>query len=352
LKKLASLILKGTLMREFDYVMVACLVFILGEAALIITVNTKRDYWKLINKVHLLSVVFYPIYLGSVIYTSQFCNHSHENHSHDMWCELLWKVCSMLYITLTIIVWSFYYVKRKIAETILWDWKQQFERVAMVVMAVMGILGFVFFIIPIKGLHYNSFSEHGKCHRAIRSWIPALWMFGDIVVSALLLVLFIRPLQEITKLMSASPRSVSILISIRRLIKKNRNLLLLNLVFTLGAMVIVSAIDLCMRSVHNLWGIERLLTLQCITLTFNYEPQEYLYENLNCLCCCECDKPRLDEELSSSEMISGSNRKRTSIIIIKHGPTPFRPSKPKYETEMCLENRKSGSSQFTFGDTE
>jgi len=335
-------------MRVFDYVMIACLVFILGEAALIITVNTKRGYWQLTNKVHLLAVVCYPIYLGFVIYTSHMCNHSHDIH-----CENLWKVCSMLYVALTIIVWSFYYVKSKIAHTISWEWKQQFERVTMVIMAVMGILGLGFFIIPIKGMQYNSFSTHGKCHRAKRGWIPALWMFGDAVVSSLLLVLFIRPLQEITKLMGNSPKSVLMLMSVRRLITKNRNLLLLNLVFTLAAMVITSAVDLCMRSVHNLCVIERLLTLQCITLTFNYEPKEYLLKNINWLFCCECDRPpRLDDELSSSEMISGSNQKKPSIIIITPSPTPCRPSKPIYKTEIKLVEWQARSSRLNLGDTE
>merc|ERR1719177_106615 len=102
-------------------------------------------------------------------------------------------------------------------------------------------------------------------------------MFGDTMLSALLLVLFLKPLHEIKRMMGSSPQTVLALIGVGRLIKKNRNLLIITVVLTLGAMVIMVGTNQCIRTIHYVCAIERFLTLQCITLTFSYDPQEYFY---------------------------------------------------------------------------
>jgi len=89
-------------MRTFDYVLILCGALVIGEAAAIITLNTKRGYWKLTNKFHVLSVVLYLIYLTVVIYSSVEGTRSNYN------CDLLWRICATLYMTVTMCVYSFY----------------------------------------------------------------------------------------------------------------------------------------------------------------------------------------------------------------------------------------------------
>jgi len=334
-------------MREFEYVLVACLILVLAEATLIIHVNTKRGWWKPINKMHVLSVVFYPIYLSFVIYTSLMCSTSNRH------CEIMWKGCSILYVAVTITVWSFYWAKSKVAHSIAWKWKRTFETLSISLILLMGLIGLCFFIFPFKGIQYNAFVVQGNCHRAKRRWITAIWMFGDASVSALLLVLFLRPLQKIKKLMGNSPKSVLMLIGVRQLIKKNRNLLIITVMVTLGAMVIVALNNMCIRTVHYLCIIERLLTLQFITLTFSYEPQDYLYKKLSC---CSDVSLKNHDELSSSEIMSAemmaANRKKTpSIIVIEPCASPSGAITPIKARGIYVDQPTSGLNHFQFGSS-
>lgn len=334
-------------MRVFEYVMVACFILVLAEAMLIIYVNSKKGWWKPINQVHVLSVMFYPIYLGFVIYTSLICSTANRH------CESLWNGCSILYVAVTITVWSFYWAKSKVVHSISWKWKRTCERLSILLISLMGLIGLGFFIIPTKGIQYNGFMVYGNCHRAKRRWITAIWMFGDILVSGLLLVLFLRPLQEIKKMMGCSPKSVLMLIGVRQLIKKNRNLLLITVMVTLGAMAIVALDNMCIRTVHYVCIIERLLTLQCITLTFSYEPHEYIYERLSC--CSDAPRKNHDElsssEMMSAEMMAATRKKSPSIIVVKTCASPSFAITPTKARGIYVDQSFSGSNHFRFGSS-
>lgn len=313
-------------MRYFDYVLVTHLGFVLAEASVIITVNTKFGFWEPINKIHVLCVVLYPIYLSSVIYASVECNRI------DGYCNTLWKICSMLYIVVTIAVWSFYYVKSKVLHTLSWNGKCKYERLGIVMIALMGLMGLGFFFLSIRGVHYDAFLMDEECHLASRPWIPVVWMLGDAALSILLLVLFLRPLTEIRKMLGDSPLSVAMLIGVQRLIKKNRNLLIVTVVVTLGVMVTIAVGGLCMRTVHYLCAMDRLVALQCITLTFSYDSQEYFYYR-PCLFTWCSQEPGVDEELSSSETGGGRTMRSPSIIVML--PTIKR--NPSESDSVCFE---------------
>jgi len=297
-------------MRVFDYFLVADLGVVIGQATLIITVNTMRGFWGTTNKIHVLIVTFYPIYLGSVIYASLECNRLEE------YCSTLWKICSMLYIIVTMAVYLFYYAKSKVLYTLTWDGKCHFERLAILMILMMGAGGLGFFLLSIWGVHHKAFLMEEECHLAERPWIPIFWMIGDAVLSILLLLLFLRPLKEIKQMLNDWSRSVDMLNNVHRVIQKHRNLLIITVVVTLGVMVTIAVKDLCMRTIHYLCAVDRLVALQCITLTFSYEAQEYFYYR-RCLFVCCRRKPEVDEELSSSsEMPTGRRLKSPSIIVM------------------------------------
>ena len=98
---------------------------------------------------------------------------------------------------------------------------------------------------------------------------------GDTAASILLLVLFIKPLQEIKHTIGADPRSVSMLLSMKQLIIKNRNILAVIVLATVIVMVTIAAKDLNMRTVHYLCVMDRLVTLHSINLTFSHEDRNF-----------------------------------------------------------------------------
>jgi len=284
-------------MRVFDYVLMTCLGFVIVEAFVIVTINIKRGFWKPVNWTHVLSAFFYIIYLASVVYSTQMRNRSHR------WCDALWKVTSTLYIALTMAVYSFYYARSKIWEIIKWNGKEGLERLAVVSIAAMGLLGLSFFWLPIRGVQYNALLIDGECAPVRRQWIAIVWMLGDTALSAVLLVLFIRPLKEIRRLLGNTPKSIAMLLQLRQLIQKNRNLLGVTVFVTLAVFVTIVVSDRTLQFVHYLCVIDRLITLQCITLTFSYDSQDYFYCNA-CLLL-SCDNPKQSEvDLSVSSWTS------------------------------------------------
>jgi len=286
----------------FYYALMICFGFVILEALIIITVNSQRGYWELVNWMHLLSTIFYPVYLGSVVYATKTRDRSHG------YCDAVWKVSSTLYIALTMAVYLFYYARTKIWEVIKWEGKERLERLAVVGIAAMGITGLGFFWLPIRGIQYNAFLIDGECAPVRRRWIPVCWMVGDTAVSALLLVLFIRPLAEIRKMLGKSPRSIALLLNMRRLIQKNRNLLAFTVLVTLVVMVTVAVSDLTLEIVHYMCVFDRFITVQCITLTFSYDSQECFY----CHACLflSCGDPNKSEH----EEVSMTDKKAPSII--------------------------------------
>jgi len=89
-------------------------------------------------------------------------------------------------------------------------------------------------------------------------------------------MLFIRPLQNI-KFNLGSPTSVAMLLGMKRTIQKNRNLLLFTVLCTLLIIINCAVWELDMRTCIWLCAIDRLVTLQCITMTFTYDKTECYY---------------------------------------------------------------------------
>jgi len=298
-------------MRVIEYIMVTVVGLTCAEACVIITVNTNRRFWERINKIHTLCLIIYPIYLSSVIYASSECTRS---NSH---CDMSWKICCTLYIILTMAVYTFYYVKSNVVHTIDWEGKRIYGQISLLGITMMGLMGMAFFWLPIQGFQYNAFLLNGECELEERGWIPVVWMFGDTALSVLLLMLFIRPLQEIQEMLGDSPKSVAMLLGMKGMIEKNRNLLVIIVLATLIVMIRISVGHLNMRTVHYLCSIDRLVTIQCITLTFSYDGVEYFYciKPVDCLC-----DMGYDTEHEESSEISLMPLERTqpspSIIII------------------------------------
>jgi len=168
-------------MRTFDYVLMICGGLILGEASAIIILNTKHGYWELTNKLHVLSAVFYLIFLTAVVYSSLQCTRS--NH----YCDLLWKICSTLYISMSLSVYFFYYAKSRLVNTIRWRGKKLCERVTLIGIVSLALIGLGVFWLPIEGIQWNGFLIDGECHLVKRIWIGPFWVAGDTILSFLLL---------------------------------------------------------------------------------------------------------------------------------------------------------------------
>jgi len=299
-------------MRSFDYILSICLGIVVVEAAIIIIVNLRYGFWEPINRIHMISLVLYPLYLSSVIFASLECNRS------DGWCDWMWKICCTLYIAVTMAVYTFYYVKSKVVHTIDWEGKHKFEMLSILMIIMMGIAGLSFFWLPIKGFQYIAFLVDGECQLVKRQWIPILWTLGDTAASILLLLLFIRPLQEIEELLGDSPKSVVMLQSMGRITKKNRNILAVIVLVTLGVMLTIASVDLNMRSVHYLCVMDRLVTLLSITLTFSYEGQDFFYyRHLLFLCFRDKSDSETDELSSSGVLVPSASC--PSIIAMSPG---------------------------------
>jgi len=134
-----------------------------------------------------------------------------------------------------------------------------------------------FFWFPNKSVQYNGFMKDGECHLEKRPWIGALWVFGDTMVSLLLLLLFVRPLIDIKKTCGDTPESIATVKSMRLMTERNRNLLMVTVLVTLGVITAGVVGNLKMRAVIYMCAIDRLVTLQCITMTFSYDQRNWFY---------------------------------------------------------------------------
>lgn len=99
-----------------------------------------------------------------------------------------------------------------------------------------------------------------------------MWAFGDTVLSVLLLSLFITSLRTVQKDCGNPQKSIEMLPTVRSFARKNRNLIFFAIFFNLVVVfIIVSLAKPKMRTVIFLCVVDRLITLQCITLTFSYD---------------------------------------------------------------------------------
>jgi len=170
--------------------------------------------------------VLYLIFLITVIFSSV------ESVSSNYNCDLLWKICSTMYIAVTIFVYFFYYVRSRVVN-VSWIGKKWSGHVVLTMILMMGLLGLCFFWLPIKNVQYDGILIDGECHLVKRRWIAIVWVSGDSVLSVFLLVLFIKPLKNLETI-GDTPRSDANLRSLMRMTEKNRNLLLCTVTLTIG----------------------------------------------------------------------------------------------------------------------
>jgi len=289
-------------MRASYYVLLTCGVLVVSESATILMLNKKRGSFKPTHQLHVLSVVLYCIFLSAVLYSLLNCNRSSN------YCDKSWKTCCSLYNLVTMSVYSFYWVKSRLVHSVMWKGKKYYERMAVVMIAGMGVTGFGFLWLPIKGVQFGASLEDGECQLHERRWIGYGWVVGDTGISLLLLMLFIRPLRVLKSKLADSPRSVEILFT---MIRKNRNLLLFTVFFTFVIVLTSAIIKLEMRTCIYVLAVDRLVTLQCITMTFSWYLPECQRSRLTCW------KPKATPErhtLSSDQDMEEQNVKSLSII--------------------------------------
>lgn len=304
-------------MKTIDYFLVTCLIFVVIQSIQIIFSYTKRGSWEPVNKIHAISSIFYPVYLGFVVFMSMGCNHS------DWSCDIAWKISCTLYIFVTMAVYFFYLVKSKISRSISWKGKAWLERLEILMIIMMGVMGLGFFWLPIKDIQYNAFLIDGVCRLVKRQWIPIIWSLGDTVISVLLLWLFIKPLKEIEEAYADTPKSIMNLKNMKKLIKRTRNLLIIAVVVTFGVMLAIAIEDLNMLTVHYLCAIDRLVTLQSITLTFWNDG----------ICCFPAPQKRISMGLPGSRTSKQfSSRPRISKQL---SPTPITKTDDSSRCSTC-----------------
>ena len=139
-------------------------------------------------------------------------------------------------------VYSFYYAKSRVVHTIDWDGKRKYERLAIVMIIMMGVVGLAFFWLPIPGFQYTAFLVNGECELVERRWALVVWTLGDTILSIFLLVLFIKPLQEVKKILRDTPKSRETMLKMKGLILKNRNILTITVLSTLIVMMTIGMI--------------------------------------------------------------------------------------------------------------
>jgi len=182
-----------------------------------------------------------------------------------------------MYIAVTMFVYFFYYVRSRVVN-VSWIGKKRSGHVVLTMILMMGILGLCFIWLPIGNVQYDGILIDGVCHLVKRRWIASVWVIGDSVLSVFLLVLFIKPLKKLKETLGDTPRSVANLRSLMRMTEKNRNLLLCTVTVTIGLVTTAVVVgNLAMRTVIYMGAIDRLVTLQCITMTFSYDRKEYFY---------------------------------------------------------------------------
>jgi len=192
---------------------------------------------------------------------------------------------------------------------VIWKGKYCCERVAVVMIVGMGVTGICCLWLPIEWLQYGASLEEGECQLYERRWIAYCWVVGDTVISLLLLILFIRPLRHMKANFVDSPRSIAILY---RMIRKNRNLLLFTVLFTLVIISTAAIKYLDMRTVIYLLAVDRLVTLQCITMTFSMYAMEFSCHN-SLISCWKSSTPER-ENFSSDPEFAAQNLKSLSLI--------------------------------------
>jgi len=222
-------------------------------------------------------------------------------------------------------VYSFYFVKSRLVNSVPWRGKKWSGHIVLIMIFMMGALGLCFFWPPIKNVQYNGILINGVCHLAKRRWIAIIWVSGDTVLSVFLLLLFIQPLKIIKESLGNTPRAVATLHSMRRMTEKNRNLLMITVTVTIGLYTAIAVKgDLTMRTVIYMCAIDRLVTLQCITMTFSYEKREYFYCHA-CFSFCIRNREQhrerereqiMQEDSGFSEEIPVRNSLSSSLIIM------------------------------------
>jgi len=259
-----------------------------------------------------LSVVLYLIYLSTVIFSSL------ESNNSDQECDLLWKICSTLYISVTMSVYYFYYVKSRLVNSVLWRGKKWSGRFVLIMIVMMGVFGLCLFWPPIRDVQYNGVLLNGECRLVQRRWIAISWVSGDSVLSITLLVLFVKPLEDLKRQLGSIPGSVATLGNMERMTERNRNLLLFTVTVTISLYTAIAvAGNLTMRTVIYLCAIDRLVTLKCITMTFAYDRREYYYCYAFFILFLEDrTSETVEEEYSSFQEINPRNSVSTSLVSI------------------------------------
>lgn len=143
-----------------------------------------------------------------------------------------------------------------------------------------------------------------------------MWVSGDTVVSLLLLWLFVRPLRDICQL-GKTPETIASLKSMRRITEINRNLLMFTVLFTLCVITIGVFGNFKLRTVLYMCAMERLVTLQCITMTFSYHKREYFYCCTYFLLCLRRKKEsELNHEASSDVISTHGKLSSPSVLVV------------------------------------
>jgi len=224
-------------------------------------------------------------------------------------------------------VYSFYYVKSRIVNNILWKGKKWFRRVVVTMIPFMGVSGLCFFWLPIKDFEDFGFLKDGECHLAKRRLILIFcWVVGDVILSVLLLLLFIRPITVIKETLKDTPGSVATLRRMRKMTERNRNLLLFTVTVTISLFIVITVLGtLDLRTVICLGTVDRLVTLQCITMTFSYDGREYFYCHACYILCSPTQTREIERHLEYQAMseqevsyqgMSSRHSKSSTILII------------------------------------
>jgi hypothetical protein len=310
-----------------DNALITALGFVTVQTFLILAINTMRGFWDPVHLTHLLCAVSYCIYLALVIYASKTSNRS------DEWCDTVWKITATSYIVLNMAVYSFYYTRSKVWKMIKWEGKDKLEQLAPVMIPLMGLTGLGFFYIPIRGVQYNALLVEGECQPVKRQWIAIVWLVGDTALSFLLLVLFVRPLQELQKMLGDAQKSMIMLLHFRQFIQKNCHLLGITVLATVMVYIMISFMELKLSAIHYLCVIDRLITLQCITLSFSYDSQYY-----NCFACLLLSYHNHQQFEIDEMSMTWQSRSNPSVIYMS----------PKLQS-ASIGNGKSSSVPINFG---
>jgi len=187
----------------------------------------------------------------------------------------------------------------------------------IIAIAIMGVGGLCFFWPRIKGVEYYGILIRGECYIVDRRWIVILWVIGDSLLSILLLLLFIRPIEILKRALGETPRSVATLRSMRRMTEKNRNLLLFTVLITIGMYTTIAVFGkLHMRTVIYLCAVDRLVTFLGITMTFTYDGREYFYCRAYLLLCFKDRTLEIEEEEQSYQAMDQINSRSSSVLVI------------------------------------